>query len=113
MSKPVVTIQDWAVVQSVISPSYEELLPGKHLMGKVYRTNESVEARLIYTSRILSVDRGEGVVETLNTRYRLGRACEEYRMWESGQDDNQRTINVRQPQLMRYMNLPKEGSGIS
>jgi hypothetical protein len=113
MSKPVVTIQDWAVVQSVISPSYEELLPGKHLMGKVYRTDESMEGRFIYTSRILIVDRGEGVVETLNTKYRLGRACEEYSMWESGHDDHQRTINVRRPQLLHYMNLPKEGSGIS
>ena len=36
MQKPVVTIENWAVVQRAVALSYEELEPGRHLMGKVF-----------------------------------------------------------------------------
>jgi len=36
---------------------------------------------LVYTSPILSVDFSQGVVETLNTTYRLGEPSDEYKSW--------------------------------
>ena len=35
MHKPLVTIENWAVVQRAVALSYEELQPGKRLIGKV------------------------------------------------------------------------------
>jgi hypothetical protein len=82
MSKPLVTIENWAVVQSVISQSYEQLQPGKHLMGNVIGHANLPDTLFIYTSSIVSVDRNNGVVETRNTLYQLGRASDEYKAWE-------------------------------
>src|SRR5271165_6774581 len=81
MRKSLVAIENWAVVESVISPSYEELKPGKHLMGNVLGHASLQNTKLIYTSRILNVY--PGVVETLNTLYQLGEPSEEYKEWES------------------------------
>jgi len=80
MRKSLVAIENWAVVESVISPSYEELKPGKHLMGNVLGHASVQNTKLIYTSRILNVY--PGVVETLNTLYQLGEPSDEYRAWE-------------------------------
>jgi len=80
MRKSLVAIENWAVVESVISPSYEELQPGKHLMGNVLGHASLQNTKLIYTSRILNVY--QGVVETLNTLYQLGEPSEEYKDWE-------------------------------
>jgi len=80
MRKSLVAIENWAVVESVISPSYEQLQPGKHLMGNVLGHASLQNTKLIYTSRILNVF--PGVVETLNTLYQLGEPSEEYKEWE-------------------------------
>lgn len=80
MRKTLVAIENWAVVESVISPSYEELQPGRHLMGNVLGHASLQNTKLIYTSRILNVY--QGVVETLNTLYQLGEPSEEYKEWE-------------------------------
>ena len=80
MRKSLVAIENWAVVESVISPSYEELQPGRHLMGNVLGHASLQNTKLIYTSRILNVY--QGVVETLNTLYQLGEPSEEYKEWE-------------------------------
>ena len=80
MRKSLVAIENWAVVESVISPSYEDLQPGKHLMGNVLGHASLQNTKLIYTSRILNVF--PGVVETLNTLYQLGEPSEEYQEWE-------------------------------
>jgi len=80
MRKSLVAIENWAVVESVISPSYEDLQPGKHLMGNVLGHASLQNTKFIYTSRILNVF--PGVVETLNTLYQLGEPSEEYKEWE-------------------------------
>jgi hypothetical protein len=80
MRKSLVAIENWAVVESVISPNYEDLQPGKHLMGNVLGHASLQNTKLIYTSRILNVY--PGVVETLNTLYQLGEPSEEYKDWE-------------------------------
>jgi hypothetical protein len=82
MSKPLVTIENWAVVQSVVFQSYELLQPGKHLMGNFVGHANLPDTLFIYTSSIVSVDRNMGVVETRNTRYQLGEASDEYKTWE-------------------------------
>lgn len=86
MRKSLVAIENWAVVESVISPSYEELQPGKHLMGNVLGHASLQNTKLIYTSRILNVY--QGVVETLNTLYQLGEPSEEYKEWERRREAN-------------------------
>ncbi len=87
MRKSLVAIENWAVVESVISPSYEELQPGKHLMGNVLGHASLQNTKLIYTSRILNVF--PGVVETLNTLYQLGEPSEEYKDWERKREAGQ------------------------
>jgi hypothetical protein len=82
MQKPLVTIENWVVVQSVISPNYEELQPGNHLMGKVFGHTILPKGKFIYTSPILRVDFNSGLVETLNTVYQLGEASDAYKTWE-------------------------------
>ena len=81
MQKPLVTIENWAVVQSVVSAKYEELQPGKHLMGNVFGHASLPEAVFIFTSPILNVNAISGQVETRNTMYRLGEASDTYKSW--------------------------------
>jgi hypothetical protein len=83
MSKPLVTIENWAVVRGGAYVAYQELLPGNVLTGKVYGHAKLDDAKSIYTSPIVSIDTDKGVVETRNTAYRLGKMSEEYRSWES------------------------------
>ena len=80
MRKPLVAIENWAVVDSVISRGFVDLQPGKHLMGSVLGHPSLRRTKLIYTSRILNVY--SGVVETLNTLYQLGEPSEEYKAWQ-------------------------------
>jgi hypothetical protein len=63
--------------------SYQELLPGNILTGKVFGHAKLADARSIYTSPIVNVDEKQGVVETRNTTYRLGKVSEEYKSWNS------------------------------
>jgi len=81
MPKPLVTIEKWGVVGSVISQSFEDLHPGSHLMGYVFGHAHLHHAKLVYTSAILSVDLGQRIVETMNTTYRLGEPSDEYKSW--------------------------------
>lgn len=80
MPKPELTIEKWAVVRSFISPNFEELRPGNHLTGNILG-HTNLPYTTLYTSSILSVDFKLGVVETLNTMYRLGEPSEEYQSW--------------------------------
>jgi hypothetical protein len=82
MQKPLVTIENWAVVQRAVALSYEELQPGKHLMGNVSGHRTLANAEFIYTSPILSVNAHEGKVETRNTVYQLGKPSQDYKSWE-------------------------------
>ncbi len=88
MHKPLVTIENWAVVQRALAMtalSYEELQPGKHLMGKVVGHTSLSSAECVYTSPIVHVDTSKGRVETRNTVYQLGEPSDGYRSWEHEQ----------------------------
>ena len=82
MRKPLVAIENWAVVDSVVSPGFEELKPGKHLTGNVLGHASVRNTKFVYTSRIVNVY--NGIVETLNTLYQLGDPSEEYKAWRQG-----------------------------
>jgi hypothetical protein len=82
--KPIVQIENWAVVGSVMFEGYRELEPGQRLVGDVFAHN-NLRSGLIYTSAILTVDLANRLVETRNTIYRLGAASEDYGNWASRQ----------------------------
>jgi hypothetical protein len=79
MPKPMVTIENWAVVKGGSRVAYEQLQPGNILTGKVYGHDRMPDAQPIYTSAIISIDLPTRVVETRNTLYRLGQVSEDYR----------------------------------
>lgn len=82
MSKHMVTIEDWMVVPDVISATFAELRPGNRLAGYVYGHAHLPNAKMVYTSPILSIDLNQGYVETHNTVYRLGQSNDLYKSWE-------------------------------
>ena len=82
MQKPLVTIEDWGVVENVISHGFEELQPGNHLTGFVIGHTNLPRSKRVFTSSIVTVDVSQALVETQNTMYHLGEASEEYKAWE-------------------------------
>ena len=82
MRKPVATIENWAVLRSAMSQSFEELHPGNCLTGYVLGHANLPTTTIVYTSPIVSFDLSQGVVETRNTLYRLGEASDEYKSWD-------------------------------
>ncbi|QNI33821.1 hypothetical protein H7849_07870 [Alloacidobacterium dinghuense] len=81
MSKPVVMIECWAVVENVTSQSFEALHPGNRLMGYALGHATLPNTKLIYTSPIVKIDLSQRLVETFNTIYRLGDPSEDYKSW--------------------------------
>jgi hypothetical protein len=82
MWQPLVVLDNWAVVDSVVSRSYQELLPGKHLTGTVFGHPNLPDTNFIFTSPIVDFDSDKGVVQTRNTVYQLGEASDEYKTWD-------------------------------
>jgi hypothetical protein len=88
MSKPMVTIENWAVVKKGTYVAYEELEPGNVLTGQVFGHSSLPNAKSVFTSPIISIDNDNCVVETRNTLYLLGepsadyKSSDEYRNWE-------------------------------
>jgi hypothetical protein len=80
-----VILENWAVVDRVISHSYQELQPGKHLTGSVFGHANLPDRNFIFTSPIVSVDCDKGLVQTRNTTYLLGEASDEYKTWNREQ----------------------------
>lgn len=81
MPKPIVTIEQWGVVQSVIFPTYDELQAGNHLTGHVFAHTYLGRETVVCTSPIVSVDFSQRIVETLYAIYRLGEPGDEYQAW--------------------------------
>lgn len=80
MQKQRIRIENWAVVDDVITTSYRELEPGRRLTGTVF-AHADLPNGIIYTSSIVSIDAAAGVVETQNRLYELGQASGEYHEW--------------------------------
>lgn len=83
--KPCAKLENWAVVPSAASASYQELRTGNLLVGTVFGHPRIQEGTFIFTSPIVSLHADAGpetqVVETKNTAYRLGEASGEYKRW--------------------------------
>ena len=80
MEKPLVKIENWAVVESLVPPIYEDLRPGRRLVGNAFGHAAASAGEFIYTSPILRV--GEGLIETRNTVYELGESSRAYKIWK-------------------------------
>lgn len=78
--KPTVHIENWSVVNDVVSPAYRELAPGYRLTGLTLKYQD-LPCGLIYTSAILRVDPAAWVVETTEAIYVLGQADPRYERW--------------------------------
>jgi len=78
--KPTVHIENWSVVDDVISPAYRELAPGYRLTGLTLKYQD-LPCGLIYTSAILRVDPAAWVVETAEAIYVLEKADPRYERW--------------------------------
>ena len=80
MNKPTVPIENWAVVDSVSAQGWSLLKPGGRLTGWV-SAHGDLPTGMICTSAIIQIDEAEGLVETRNTLYRLGRCNPDYVAW--------------------------------
>jgi hypothetical protein len=81
--KPQVHIDNWSVVDDVISPAYRELAPGYRLSGFIFRDRD-LPSGVVYTSAILRVDEEASLVETAEAFYELGKVDRRYERWFSG-----------------------------
>ena len=81
MEKPTVKIDDWSVVDNVVSQVYRELEPGRRLFGTILG-HADLPNGIIYTSAIVRVDRVRGLVETRNSVYQLGQVSDSYARWD-------------------------------
>jgi len=93
MRKPLVTIENWAVVQGGINISFEDLQPGRSLVGNVFGHGKLPDRKQIYTSPIMRVHTDSGLVETRNTVYQLGEVSNEYKSWQEAQNLKARIVN--------------------
>jgi len=83
--KPPIPIDDWAVVESASVPVWRALEPGHRLLGNVY-SHADLPGGLICTSPIVQIDEAQGLVQTRNNVYRLGRRSQEYDNWVRAQE---------------------------
>ncbi len=79
--KPSVKLEDWAVVPTGNSGSYQALRPGNLLVGRAFGHQRIEKGKFIFTSPIVRVDIENKLVETRNTCYQLGEISEEYKAW--------------------------------
>jgi hypothetical protein len=80
MDKPIVRIENWSVVASVVSHGFRKLEPGQRLTGDVMG-HTNLRNGSIYTSAIINIDLGNRLVETHNSLYQLGAVNEDYARW--------------------------------
>lgn len=78
--KPIVRVENWSVVGSVVYFGFRKLEPGARLTGDVIG-HTNLRNGTIYTSAILSIDLANHLVETHNSIYRLGEVSEDYARW--------------------------------
>jgi hypothetical protein len=79
--KPPVKLEDWAVVESANTASYQPLEAGNLLVGRAFGHQRIKTGMFIFTSPIVGIDTQNKIVETRNTRYCLGEASREYGAW--------------------------------
>src|ERR1700733_6838265 len=75
--KPSVKLEDWAVVESANTASYQPLGPGNLLVGRAFGHQRIKTGMFIFTSPIVDIDAQNKIVETRNTCYCLGEPSRE------------------------------------
>jgi len=85
MEKLSARIENWSIVDNLIFNGFRKLEPGQRLTGYLMGHTDLPNG-VIYTSAIQSVDAANGVVETLNSTYRLGQVNEDYEQWAALQN---------------------------
>jgi len=83
--KPIIRIENWSVVGSIVYQGFQKLEPGHRLTGDVMG-HTNLRNGFIYTSAILRIDLPNRLVETHNTVYHLGEVDEDYGRWLSDQE---------------------------
>jgi hypothetical protein len=83
--KPIVRIENWSVVGSVIYYGFRKLELGARLTGDVMG-HANLRNGTIYTSAILTIDRLRNLVETHNSIYQLGEVSDDYAHWLEAQE---------------------------
>lgn len=78
--KPIIDIEDWAVVESVSGNAWRPLEPGHRLTGHV-SAHDRLPSGIVFTSVIDQADEAKGLVETQNSVYCLGRIHDGYARW--------------------------------
>jgi hypothetical protein len=79
--KPSVKLEDWAVVESANTASYQPLGPGNLLVGRAFGHQRIKTGMFIFTSPIVGIDAQNKLAETRNTCYCLGEPSREYQAW--------------------------------
>jgi hypothetical protein len=80
MEKLSARIENWSIVDNLIFHGFRKLEPGQRLTGYLMG-HSNLPNGVIYTSVIQGVDTANGLVETGNTIYQLGKVNEEYEHW--------------------------------
>ena len=102
MEKLSARIDNWSVVDNLIFNGFRALEPGQRLTGHLMGHTDLPNG-IIYTSVIQNVDLTNGLVETGNTIYRLGRASADYERWAS---DTRAIHEVRVPTFIADVRKP-------
>jgi len=104
MEKLSARIENWSVVDNLIFHGFRDLEPGQRLTGHLMGHTDLPNG-IIYTSVIRSVDMANGLVETGNTIYRLGRVSDEYEQWISDRRDARAG---REPRVPTFVADPRK-----
>ncbi len=105
MEKLSARIENWSVVDNLIFHGFRDLEPGQRLTGNLMGHTDLPNG-IIYTSVIQRIDVANGLVETGNTIYRLGRVSDEYEQWISDRRDAHTGRDPRVPNFVTDSRKP-------
>jgi len=103
MDKLSAKIENWAVVDNLIFHGFRKLEPGQRLTGYLMGHSDLPNG-VIYTAVIQNVDLANGVVETANSVYRLGKIDESYQRWIA--QENAATQQIHIPSFVPDVRRP-------
>ncbi len=86
MDKLSAKVENWAVIDNLIFHGFRKLEPGQRLTGYLMGHSDLPNG-VIYTAVIQRVDLANGLVETANSVYRLGKIDESYMRWTAVQSE--------------------------
>lgn len=88
-----VILEEWSVINVLPNKYQPPECQTLRIKGKVFGHSNHEDGTRIITSEIL--DAKDNLVQTLNTKYRLGKAHEDYKNWY--RDNYGKELNENQP----------------